>query len=92
MRQKILITGSNGFLGNLAIEYYNKNYELILIDNTNSNQENFYKIDIADYTKLDEVITKEKPNIILHFASEIFDTYNKKKIYKTNVEGSKKHL
>ena len=30
-----------------------------------------------------------KPNIIFHFASEIFDTHDKKKIYKTNVEGSK---
>ena len=33
------------------------------------------------------MISKEKPNIIFHFASLIFDTYNKK-IYKTNVVGS----
>ena len=87
--KKILITGSSGFLGKLAIEYYKNDYELVLIDKEDTNEKNFYKIDITDYEKLNEVISKEKPNIILHFASEIFDTNNKKKIYNTNVEGSK---
>ena len=86
--KKILITGSNGFLGNLAKEYFTKNYDLVLVDLTQSSDANFYKVDIGNFTEIDGVITKEKPNIILHFASEIFDTHNKRKIYKTNVEGS----
>ena len=44
---------------------------------------------IKDYLRIIKTLTKVKPNIIFHFASEIFDTHNKKKIYKTNVEGSK---
>ena len=88
MKKKILITGSNGFLGNLAKEYFIQNYELVLVDLSNSSDANFYKADIGNFAEIDEVITKEKPNIIFHFASEIFDTHNKKKIYKTNVEGS----
>ena len=88
MKKKILITGSSGFLGNLAKEYFFQNYELVLVDLSNSNDANFYKADIGNFEEIDDVITKEKPNIIFHFASEIFDTYNKKKIYKTNVEGS----
>ena len=88
MKKKILITGSNGFLGNLAKEYFIQNYELVLVDLPNSSDANFYKADIGNFAEIDEVITKEKPNIIFHFASEIFDTHNKKKIYKTNVEGS----
>ena len=86
--KKILITGSNGFLGNLAKEYFTKNYELILVDLSSSIEANFYKVDIGNFTEIDNVISKEKPNIIFHFASEIFDSHNKKKIYKTNVEGS----
>ena len=89
MKKKILITGSNGFLGNLAKEYFNQNYELVLIDISNSSDANFYKVDIGNFTEIDDVITKEKPNFIFHFAAEIFDTHDKKKIYKTNVEGSK---
>ena len=88
MKKKILITGSNGFLGNLAKEYFIQNYELVLVDLSSSSDTNFYKADIGNFTEIDDVITKEKPNIIFHFASEIFDTHNKKKIYKTNVEGS----
>ncbi len=88
MKKKILITGSNGFLGNLAKEYFMQNYELVLVDLSNSSDVNFYKADIGNFAEIDEVITKEKPNIIFHFASEIFDTHNKKKIFKTNVEGS----
>jgi len=88
MKKKILITGSNGFLGNLAKEYFIQNYELVLVDLSSSSDANFYKVDIGNFAEIDDVITKEKPNIIFHFASEIFDTHNKKKIYKTNVEGS----
>ena len=88
MKKKILITGSNGFLGNLAKEYFTQNYELVLVDLSSSSDANFYKADIGNFSEIDDVITKEKPNIIFHFASEIFDTHNKKKIYKTNVEGS----
>ena len=88
MKKKILITGSNGFLGNLAKEYFCHKYDLVLLDKTDSKETNFYKVDIANFVELDAVISKEKPNIIFHFASLIFDTYNKKKIYKTNVVGS----
>ena len=88
MKKKILITGSNGFLGNLAKEFFIQNYELVLVDLSTSSDANFYKADIGNFTEIDDVISKEKPNIIFHFASEIFDTHNKKKIYKTNVEGS----
>ena len=88
MKKKILITGSNGFLGNLAKEYFNLNYELAFVDLSSSSDANFYKADIGNFSEIDDIITKEKPNIIFHFASEIFDTHNKKKIYKTNVEGS----
>ena len=88
MKKKILITGSNGFLGNLAKEYFVQNYELIFVDLSTSSDANFYKVDIGNFAEIDGVISKEKPNIIFHFASEIFDTYNKKKIYRTNVEGS----
>ena len=88
MKKKILITGSGGFLGNLAKQYFSKNYDLVLVDLSRSNDANSYKADIGNFAEIDFVISKEKPNIIFHFASEIFDTHNKTKIYKTNVEGS----
>jgi UDP-glucose 4-epimerase len=89
VKKKILITGSNGFLGKLAVEHFSINNELVLVDLVSSDNENFYKADIGNFEEIDRVITNEKPNIIFHFASEIFDTHNQNKIYKTNVVGSK---
>ena len=80
MKKKILITGSSGFLGNLAKEYFSKNYDLVLVDMLDINDPNFYQADISNFDEIDTIITKEKPNIIFHFASEIFDTHDKKKI------------
>ena len=92
MKKKILITGSSGFLGNLAIDYFKNKYDLVLVDLSNSINKNFYRVDIGNFEEIDHIISKEKPNMIFHFASEIFDSHNKNKIFKTNVEGSKNIL
>ena len=52
MKKKILITGSNGCLGSLAKEYFKKNYHLVLVDITKSEDENFYKADIGNFEKI----------------------------------------
>ena len=88
MKKKILITGSSGFLGNLAKEYFGKNYDLVLVDLLDLNDANFYKADISIFEEIDHVITKEKPHIIFHLHQKYLTLMTKKKIYKTNVEGS----
>ena len=89
IKKKILITGSNGFLGKLAAEHFSLSNKLVLVDLVGEISKNFYKANIGNFEEIDFVISKEKPNIIFHFASEIFDTNNKSKIYKTNVVGTK---
>ncbi len=88
MKKKILITGSAGFLGQLAIEYFKKKYELILVDKRNFSKKNYFNIDITNYEKINNLIKRKKPDIILHYASEIFDTYNKSQIDSNNVNGT----
>jgi len=87
-RDKILITGAAGFLGQLSIDYFSKDHELILIDKKVINHQNFFKIDITNYEELNNLIKEKKPNIILHYASEIFDNYNKREINKNNINGT----
>jgi|ETNmetMinimDraft_33_1059910.scaffolds.fasta_scaffold15992_1 nucleoside-diphosphate-sugar epimerase len=88
MRKKILITGAAGFLGQLAIKYFGKSYDLILTDRKDLNQKNFYKLDITNFNQINDLILKEKPSIILHYATEIFDSYNKNEVIKNNVYGT----
>ena len=40
VKKKILITGSNGFLGKLAVEHFSINNELVLVDLVSSDNEN----------------------------------------------------
>ena len=77
-KDKILITGAAGFLGQLSIDYFSKDHELILIDKKVINHQNLFKIDITNYEELNNLIKEKKPKIILHYASEIFDNYNKR--------------
>jgi UDP-glucose 4-epimerase len=86
--RKILITGAAGFLGQLSIDYFKKRYKLYLIDKIFLKQKNFIKIDITDYNQVDKVLKKIKPDIILHYASEIFDTYKKSQININNIDGT----
>ena len=87
-KDKILITGAAGFLGQLSIDYFSKDHELILIDKKVIQHKNFFKIDITNYHELNELINEKKPKIILHYASEIFDNYNKNEINKNNINGT----
>ena len=90
MTLKILITGSNGFLGSLLIEKIKNKYNVI--GTTNRNEE---KSQIkCDITKKDEVfktIQKVKPNIIVHLAGitgNLECEKNPHKTVKTNVMGT----
>ena len=49
---------------------------------------NFLQIDITNFKEVDKAIKRIKPDIILHYASEIFDTYKKSQININNIDGT----
>lgn len=81
-----MVTGGAGFIGSNFIRYMLNKYDDIKIinydkltyagnlDNTKDFQHNrnyfFFKGDISDKIKVDEVVNKEKINIIVNFAAE----------------------
>jgi len=74
---KALLTGGAGYIGSHVAKLLTKyDYEVIVIDNLFSSQPQkiygkFYKLDLREEEKLLEIIKKEKPDIVLHFASFI---------------------
>ncbi|AEH22505.1 UDP-glucose 4-epimerase [Thermodesulfobacterium geofontis OPF15] len=74
---KVLLTGGAGYIGSHVAKLLTKyDYEVIIIDNLFSSQPQkvygrFYKSDLREEGKLLEIIKKEKPDIVLHFASFI---------------------
>ena len=89
MKSKILITGSQGFIGKILVKEFNNSNKLILIDKKKnfSNQNNFHQINLLDQENLEEVFKKNKISTIIHLASEIFD--DDKNVYNFNVTTSR---
>ena len=68
--QKVLITGSEGFIGKaLARSLNSAGCDVITIDNS-GNSKSTYKIDIKD-EKILEIFSKEKPDVVIHLAAQI---------------------
>ena len=68
--QKVLITGSEGFIGKaLARSLNSAGCDVITIDNS-GNSKSTYKIDIKD-EKILKIFSNEKPDVVIHLAAQI---------------------
>jgi UDP-glucose 4-epimerase len=75
---KVLVTGGAGFIGSNIVEaYFNKGFEVVIIDNLSTGKEEyihpkatFYKTDICSDEFL-KIVEKEKPDVINHQAAQI---------------------
>jgi len=79
---KVLITGSDGFIGKCLMHSFKSEYELIGMD---------FPDDIRNPKIVDEYIAKYKPDVICHHAAltSVPDSYGRiEKTYQTNVNGT----
>jgi nucleoside-diphosphate-sugar epimerase len=90
----ILVTGSNGFLGEEIVNAYSKDYKIIALDRDDqlleSSKKNIIivKADINSVSSLEYIFKQYKINIIIHCAAEILDEYNESNVWKTNYFGT----
>jgi nucleoside-diphosphate-sugar epimerase len=72
--KKLLVTGGSGFIGTNFIQYYRNYYEIINVDiaapKLSSQQVYWKKCDILDKNRLDSIIHRFKPNVVLHLAAK----------------------
>ncbi len=104
---KLLITGGAGFIGSNFIHYWMGKYPKDQIVNLDvltyaGNLENlkslegnkkhkFVKADIVNFDEINQIIKKEKPDIIVHFAAESHvdrSILGPDAFMKTNIEGT----
>jgi len=95
---KVLITGAAGFLGYHLTHYLlEKGNEVLGLDIAEFPKGDYpedmkkYQVDVRDKQKLEELIEKEKPQMIVHAAAAL-PLWNKKDIFTTNVDGTKNVL
>jgi len=90
-RQKLIITGASGLLGNKIVELAKNDYTVIPLHKTKPLHSNSLKLDITNAVEVLNLFNKLKPAIIVHTASETnvdkCET-EKEHAWKTNVEGT----
>ena len=93
-KNKILITGSAGFIGfHLSKYFLDKKFEVVGIDNLNNyydknlklkrlklirKQIKFYKIDITNFKKAKDIFKKYNPDIVINLAAQAGVRYSMK--------------
>lgn len=95
---KILVNGGAGYIGSHAVfELIKAGHEVIVFDNLSTgnkaaihSEAKFYQGDILDFDALDNVMAKEKPDAIIHFAAKLIvpeSVENPAMYYLNNVGG-----
>lgn len=80
MKRNILITGGAGYIGSHCVNaFLNNNDKIIVIDNIVDKTKNgllknitFYKENLSDSLKIKEIISYEKPDVVIHLAASVF--------------------
>ena len=81
-KKRIVVTGWSGFIGSHTCVELLKTYEIIIIDNLCNSNENvidkikqianeditFYKEDLLNKNRLNDIFDKHKPDTVIHFA------------------------
>jgi UDP-glucose 4-epimerase len=86
IKEKILITGSSGYIGSVLVGKLKKNIFGIDKQKPKFKNSQIKKINLLDKKKLKEFIEQLRPNIVIHLAAEstIDNVLSKKKTYKNN--------
>ena len=84
--KKILITGANGYIGSCLFQILKRKFKVIGIDKEKSSNKKVFQCDIINNRKLNLIIKKEKPEVIVHLAAQslVDETINKEKYYTNN--------
>ena len=67
---KILITGADGYIGNCLFHFLKKKYNVKGLDKKKLFNNRIYKCNILNTNKIDKILFKVKPTIVVHLAAQ----------------------
>lgn len=92
--KKIIITGSAGYIGSCLFFFLKSKFKIIGIDKKKSNLNHLFISDLLNFDKINKILKKEKPDLIVHLAAQslVDEKINKKKYYLNNIIATKNLL
>ena len=92
--EKILITGVNGYIGNCLYHFLKGKFKVVGIDKESVSKNTIYRCNILNTKKLEQILYKTKPEIVIHLAAQslVDETINKEKYYNNNVVATNRLL
>jgi len=92
MAKRLLITGANGLLGNKAVEFASRNYEVTPLHHAKPLHNNSLEVDIANEEQVLDIFRRLQPDAVIHAAAETnvdkCET-QKEHAWNVNVEGTR---
>lgn len=90
MKKKILITGSEGLIGNIIKPGLEKKYELYCLDIKENDNSNYFKVNINKIKELDDVFSKlPQIDIIIHLAADADPNGSWESVLDKNIIGTR---
>jgi len=91
--KKILVTGGAGFIGtNLVLELQSRGHEVLAIDISNTERENYIRSDVRNFRQIERIFEKYTFDYVYHLAAE-YGRWNGEDYYEnlwqTNCIGTK---
>ena len=88
---KILITGADGYIGNCLFHFLKNKYDVKGLDKKKLFNNRIYKCNILNTKKINKILSKVKPNLIIHLAAQslVDEKMSIRKYYEDNVNATK---